>query len=297
MPFGLCNAPATFQRLMDTVLRDILWQYVIVYVDDINIGSKSFDDHLLHLEQVFLRLRQAGLKLSPEKCFFFEQKLPFLGHVISREGIQTDPEKVITIRNFPIPRDLTQLRGFIALASYYRRFIKGFANIVEPLNRLLKKNTPYNWTQQQQDAFERLKNYLITPPILAYPDFNKPFILYTDASSFAPEAILSQKDEQNRKRVIAYASRSMRPPERKYSVTEQECLAVIWAVKYYHHYLHGHKFTVIIDHAALAYLKNMTNPIGRLGRWLMILNAYEIEIINQPGKLHTNVDTLSRIQH
>lgn len=297
MPFGLCNAPATFQRLMDTVLRDILWQNVVVYIDDINIGTKTFDKHLLQLEQVFLRLRQAGLKLSPEKCFFFEQELPFLGHVISGEGIQTDPNKIAVMRNFPVPKDLTQLRGFIALTSYYRRFIKGFANIVEPLNRLFKKNTPFIWTQDQQDAFERLKRCLTSPPILAYPDFERPFILYTDASSFALGAILSQKDDQKRERVIAYASRTLRPPERKYSATEVECLAVVWAVQYYHHYLHGHKFTVITDHAALAYLKNMKNPVGRLGRWLMTFNSYDMEIINRPGKLHSNVDTLSRIQH
>ena len=137
------NSPATFQRLMDTILRDILWQYVVVYMDDINVGSKTFKDHLLHLEQVFLHLRQAGLKLSPEKCFFFKDELPFLGHVISRKGIHTDPEKLRVIKEFPILKDLTQLRGFIALASYYRRFVKNFLSIVEPLNCLLKKNVPY----------------------------------------------------------------------------------------------------------------------------------------------------------
>ena len=123
MPFGLCNAPATFQRLMDIVFRDILWQFVVVYIDDINIGSKTFEEHLLHLSQVFERLRSAGLKLSPEKCFFFKDELPFLGHVVSRKGIHTDPEKLKVIREFPIPKDLTQLRGFIALASYYRKFV------------------------------------------------------------------------------------------------------------------------------------------------------------------------------
>ena len=297
MPFGLCNAPATFQRLMDTVLRDILWQYVVVYIDDINVGSKTFDDHLHHLEQVFHRLKQAGLKLSPEKCFFFKDEIPFLGHVVSRNGIQTDPEKLRIIKEFPIPVDLTQLRGFIALASYYRKFVKNFSSIVEPLNRLLKKNTPYEWSKDQHDAFERLKTCLMTPPILAYPNFKKPFILYTDASTFALGAILSQKNENNRECVIAYASRTLNKHERNYSVTELECLAVIWSVKHFHHYLHGQKFTVITDHAALRYLMNLSNPVGKLGRWLMILNGYELEIINRPGKHHTNVDTLSRIRH
>jgi hypothetical protein len=297
MPFGLCNAPATFQRLMDTVLRDILWQFVVVYVDDINVGSKTFEEHLQHLKEVFTRLSNAGLKLSPEKCFFFKEKLPFLGHVVSKEGIHTDPEKLEVIKGMPIPKDLTQLRGFIALASYYRRFVKNFSSIAEPLHRLLKKGTPYVWGKDQNEAFEALKERLTTPPILAYPDFEKPFILYTDASSFALGAILAQKDDEKKEHVLAYASRTLNKHERNYGVTELECLAVVWAVKHFHHYLHGRKFTVITDHAALRYLKNMSNPVGKLGRWLMTLNSYDLDIINRPGKQHSNVDTLSRIVH
>ncbi|GES83881.1 KRAB-A domain-containing protein [Rhizophagus clarus] len=269
MPFGLCNAPATFQRLMDTVLRDILWQFVVVYIDDINVRSKTFEEHLLHLEQVFSRLAQARLKLSPEKCFFFKDEIPFLGHVVSRHGIQTDPEKLRVIKEFPIPKDLTQLRGFIALASYYRKFVKNFSCIVEPLNRLLKKNTPFVWGNDQVDSFEYLKTCLMTPPILSYPNFEKPFILYTDASTFALGAILSQKNEDKKERVIAYASRTLGKHERNYGITELECLTVVWAIKHFHYYLHGQKFTVITDHAALRYLLNLSNPIGRLGRWLI----------------------------
>ena len=295
MPFGLCNAPATFQRLMDTVLRDILWQFVVVYIDNINIGSKTFEEHLTHLEQVFERLEKAGLKLSPEKCFFFKDEIPFLGHVVSRTGIHTDPEKLKVIKEFPVPKDLTQLRGFIALASYYRKFVKNFSSIVEPLNRLLKKNVHYVWGDDQHDAFERLKMCLMTPPILTYPNFERPFILYTDASTFALGAILAQKDERKKEGVIAYASRTLHKHERNYGVTELECLAVVWAVRHFHHYLHGQKFTVITDHAALKYLLKMTNPVGKLGRWLMTLNGYDLEIINRPGKQHSNVDSLSRI--
>lgn len=297
MPFGLCNALATFQRLMDTVLRDILWQFVVVYIDDINVGSKTFEEHLSHLEQVFSRLEEAGLKLSPEKCFFFKDEIPFLGHIVSRTGIHTDPEKLKVIKEFPEPKDLTQLRGFIALASYYRKFVKNFSSIVEPLNRLLKKNVPYVWSKDQQSSFERLKTCLTSPPILAYPDFGKPFIVYTDASTFALGAILSQKDENNKERVIAYASRTLNKHERNYGVTELECLAVVWAVRHFHHYLHGQKFTIVTDHAALKYLLKMTNPVGKLGRWLMTLNGYELEIVNRPGRQHSNVDTLSRIVH
>jgi hypothetical protein len=160
----------------------------------------------------------------------------------------------------------------------------------------LKKDVPYAWDQDQHEAFERLKACLTSPPILAYPNFTKPFVLYTDASTFALGAILSQKDDQNKEHVIAYASRTLNRHERNYSVTEMECLAVVWAVKHFHHYLHGHRFTVITDHAALRYLLNMTNPVGKLGRWLMTLHSYDLEILNRPGKQHTNVDTLSRIK-
>lgn len=217
--------------------------------------------------------------------------------MISRNGIQTDPEKLRTIKEFPIPKDLTQLRGFIALASYYRKFVKNFSSIAEPLNRLLKKNTPFIWGKDQIKSFEQLKTCLMTPPILSYPNFEKPFILYTDASTFALGAILSQESEDKKEHVIAYASRTLNKHERNYGITELECLAVVWAVKHFHHYLHGQKFTVITDHAALRYLLNMTNPTGKLGRWLMTLNTYDLEIINRPGKHHSNVDTLSRIVH
>ena len=297
MLFGLCNAPATFQRLMDTVLRKILWHFVVVYIDDVNVGSRTFPEHLEHLKQVFDRLKNAGLKLNPEKCFFFKKQLPFLGHVVSKQGIQTDPEKIAVIRNFPVPQDVSQLRGFLGLASYYRRFIQGFSKVAEPLNRLLRKKVDYQWTKDQQIAFEKLKGCLTSSPILAYLNFEKPFIVYTDASTIAVGAILSQKDNEERERVIAYASRSLNKHERNYGITELECLAVIWAVKHFHHYLHGQKFLIVTDHAALAYLKNMVNPVGKLGRWLMTLNGYNFDIINRPGKQHSNVDFLSRLQH
>lgn len=182
------------------------------------------------------------------------------------------------------------------MASYYRKFIPGFSKIAELLNRLLKKRAIYRWTNDQQGAFEKLKGCLTSAPILAYPNFEKPFVVYTDASTVAVGAILSQKDTEGKERVIAYASRSLNVHERNYGITELECLAVIWAVKHFHHYLHGQKFLIITDHAALTHLKNMANPVGKLGRWLMTLNGYNFEILNRPGKQHSNVDFLSRLQ-
>lgn len=295
MPFGLCNAPATFQRLMDEVLHDELWKIVVVYLDDLNIFSKTFDDHLKHLRIVFDRLKKAGLKLNPEKCRFTSSELAFLGHVISKDGIRTDPDKIEKVKNFPEPKNLTQLRGFLGLASYYRRFIKDFSKIANPLNKLLKKSVPYAWKKEQQQAFDYLKECLISSPILTYPNWDRPFTLFTDASTFALGAVLTQKDEGDNEHVIAYASRSLQPAEKNYSATELECLAVVWAIGKFHQYLHGKRFTLITDHSALCHLFNTTTPSGRLARWVLKLQVYDFDTIHRAGKTHSNVDSLSRI--
>ena len=295
MPFGLCNAPATFQRLMDEVLQGILWDFVVVYLDDLNIYSRDFNGHLMHLRDVFDRLRQAGLRLNPEKCKFISSELIFLGHVIDQQGIRTDPEKVEKVKNFPIPKTLTQLRSFLGLASYYRKFIKGFSGIAGPLNKLLKKNVIFHWTVQQQQAFEDLKNRLTSSLILIYPDWTKEFVLFTDASTFALGAVLAQKDHKNQDRVVAYASRSLLPAEKNYTATELECLAAVWAITKFHHYVHGKHFTLITDHSALCHLFNVTTPNGRIARWVMKLQAYDFTTEHRSGKKHQNVDSLSRI--
>jgi hypothetical protein len=240
-------------------------------------------------------LKDAGLKLNPEKCYFLKRELAYLGYIVGKDGIRTDPTKIEKVKNFPIPKNLTQLRGFLGLASYYRRFIKDFSKIANPLNKLLKKTNPYVWTNTQQNAFNHLKNCLISAPILVYPDFGKEFFLYTDASTFGLGAILAQKDEQGHDRVIIYASRTLSAPEKNYSATELECLAVVWAVRYFHPYVHGQRFTLITDHSALCHLFNTSTPSGRLARWVMKLQAYDFKIIHRAGKQHTNVDSLSRL--
>jgi hypothetical protein len=296
MPFGLCNAPATFQRLMNDVLEDLLWKFVVVYLDDINVHSTSFDQHLEHLRIVFTRLKEAGLKLNPEKCFFLKPELSFLGYVVGKNGIHTNPSKIEKVKNFPVSNNLTQLRRFLGLASYYRRFIKDFSKIANPLNKLLRKGCQYQWTQSQQDAFERLKNCLITAPILIYPDFRKEFVLYTDASTFGLGAILAQKDKEGNDRVVAYASCSLSATEKNYAATELECLAVVWAIAHFYSYVHRKCFTLITDHSALCHLFNTATPTGRLARWVMKLQAYDFKIIHRAGKKHSNVDSLSRLQ-
>ena len=295
MPFGLCNALATFQRLMDEVFRGLLWKFVMVYLDDVIIYSETFEQHLEHLQIVFNRLKKAGLKLNPDKCDFVKSELEFLGHVVSDKGIRTDPAKIEKVKNFPIPTNITQLRGFLGLALYYRRFVPDFSTIAVPLNKLLKKGVTYSWTDQQQKAFDALKSCLISSPVLTFPDFKKTFVLLTDASTFGLGAILSQTNEEGHEQVIAYASRSLNKAERNYSATELECLAVVWAIKHFHPYVYGQRFQLITDHSALCHLFNTATPSGRLARWVMKLQMYDFQTIHRAGKKHLNVDSLSRI--
>jgi hypothetical protein len=297
MPFGLTNAPATFQRLMDSLFSDLIGKNVVVYLDDLNIYSKTFEEHLDHIQEVFNILQKAGLRLKPQKCTFAQKNLKFLGYVVGEHGISTDPSKIEVVKSFPIPRNLRQLRGFLGLASYYRRFVKGFTTIAAPLNELLKKKVRYKWTKAQQTAFEELKHHLTSAPILAYPNFEREFILFTDASDLALGAILSQKDHEGYERVIAYASRTLSPAEKNYSVTEKECLAVVWAIKYFRQYLHGSHFSLITDHSALKSLFAHKMPQTRLSRWITILQEYTFTTNYKPGKYHSNVDTLSRIEY
>jgi hypothetical protein len=296
MPFGLTNAPATFQRLMDKIFYEVKEKYVLVYLDDINIYSTTFEEHLEHLQDVFDRLREAGLKLGPDKCHFCKTELAFLGHSISDKGIAPDPAKIEKVQNFLIPTNLTELRGFIGLASYYRRFIQDFATITAPLNKLLKKDTPFIWTDECQQAFEFLKDALTTAPILSYPNFEEPFILYTDASYQGLGAVLGQKDEEGNEHVIAYASRSLDKAELNYAPTEIECLAAVWGMKYFRPYIYQSTFELVTDHAALKWLINKPDPSKRMARWIMTLTDYPYTISYKQGKRHHNADALSRLK-
>jgi hypothetical protein len=198
--------------------------------------------------------------------------------------------------NYPEPRNIRELRGVLGLFSYYRRFIKDFAQLADPMYQLLKKDTPYEWTESQQEAFEKLREKLTQAPIVQYPDFSKPFYLYTDASIIGLGAVLAQKDN-DKEYVIAYASRTLNPAEKNYAITELECLAIVWSVKYFRHYLYGSKFTIITDHTALKWLLNSTteNANRRLERWKITLSDYEYEIVYRKGKNHMNADALSRL--
>ena len=294
MPFGLANAPATFERLMERVMNGLQWDICLVYLDDIIVSGKSFEEMLENLQKVFDRLREAGLKLKPKKCFLFAKEVSFLGHVISEDGIATDPAKIENVKNWPVPTNVTELRSFLGLCSYYRRYILNFSAVAKCLHKLTEKGANFIWTSECQDAFTQLKEKLTTAPVLAHPDFSKPFLLDTDASKESIGAVLSQVVD-GYERVIAYGSRTPTKPERRYCVTRKELLAVVHFVKHFRHFLYERKFTVRTDHSSLRWLMNFKDAEGQLARWLEVLNTYDMDIKHRPGERHTNADALSLV--
>ncbi len=251
MPFGLTNAPATFQRMMKKLFEDYIGKFVEMYVNDIIIYSKNFEEHLIHLKKVFKALDEVNLKLSIEKSKFCQKKVKFLGYIVSEQGIKVDKKKIQSIREFPIPKNLRELRGFLGLTSYYKKFIEKFSHVAKLLNTLLKKDIKYNWNEKCQKAFEELKQRLINMPIFRYPDFKKPFYIITDTSGIGLGVILSQKDKYRREYIIEYASKNLNNAKSNYFAQELECLAVYWAVEHFYLYIGYNKFYLVIDNAAL----------------------------------------------
>jgi hypothetical protein len=295
MPFGLSNAPGTFQRLMNHVLQEYLDEFLTVYIDDIVIYSETFEEHLIHLEKTFRKIKEANLTLGLEKCEFAKEKLKFLGHEISKEGIQSDPDKIVKIQEFKRPGTVKEVRQFLGLTSYYRRFINNFSKIARPINNLLNKDIGFEWKEEQEKAFEELKKRLMETPVLQYPDFNKSFIICTDASEKGLGAVLEQLDDEGKEKPVAYASRSLKPAELNYSVTDLECLAVIWAVQKFYKYLIFKPFEIVTDHAALKTLQTQKIIKGRRAKWIMELQQYNFTIKHRSGRENKNADALSRI--
>lgn len=293
LPFGLCNAPATFQRLIDRVLGPELEPQVFVYLDDVIIISEDFDSHLKVIEEVFERFRKAGLTVSKSKCFFCRRELHYLGYVVDSRGLHVDPEKVSAIVNLPSPKTTTEVRRIIGTASWYRRFIPDFSTLIAPMTALLSKNHKWNWTDECQKSLQRIKNALVSAPILICPDFSRPFKVQTDASAFGIAGILSQ-DFEDGEHIICYVSRSLTRQERNYSTVERECLAVLYVVEKLRPYLEGYKFTVITDHHSLIWLHKLKEPQGRLARWAVRLQQFDFDIIHRKGKDHIFPDMLSR---
>ena len=295
MPFGLTNAPATFQRLMECALAGLSPEQCLIYLDDIIVFGKSFEQHLNRLEKVFKHLAKVGLKLRTNKCCFAQKQVHYLGYIVSSKGIHTDPAKLSAVTKCPTPRNIKQLRHFLGLTNYYRKFIQGYSHIAEPLHKLTRKTSnEFCWNDNCQEAFELLKQRLTSAPILAFPNFEIPFIVYTDASEYAMGAVLSQVQE-GRERVIAYWSRQLRKAERNYSTIEREALAVVGAVKEFYPYLYGFPFELVTDHNPLTSLKSLKDTGGRIARWLLFLQQFSYAFRYKPGKSLGNADALSRI--
>jgi hypothetical protein len=294
LPFGLMNAGNAFAMVMTQVLRDINFRFAITYVDDICVFSKDFEEHLEHLGKVFDRIEKAGLKLKPSKCKFAAPKVLYIGHIFSKQGVEVDPDKSAQVQSYPQPVDQKGIRAFLGLAGYYRRFIKDFASIATPLNQLLHKDTTFVWSVKCQQAFDTLKQCLVAPPVLVYPDFKKEFTVYTDASEFSIGYVLGQLDDAGNERVICYGGRTLRQTEKNWHITELEGLAVIEAIKRYRVYLADKHFRIVTDHEALLALKTGTHLKKRLQRWALYLSQYDYEICHRAGAKHCNADALSR---
>ncbi len=295
MPMGLSGAPATFQRVMDLIMTGLSWESVLVYLDDLIIFGKDYEEHYKRLEQVLQRLKEAKLKLSPKKCHFLQQRILYLGHVIENGKIFPDPAKTELIDNYPVPKNLKEVRAFVSLLSYYRKFVKHFAQIAKPLTCLLEKNAKFIWTTECQKSFETLKSTLSKQTQLTLPDFSKPFILACDASALSIGAVLSQKGEDGKEYPISFASKVLSKTERNWSVTEREAYAIVWAVGYFRSFLLGHKFKLQSDHKPLVWMRQLVNPSPKIARWILQLEEYDFEIEYREGKRNGNADGMSRL--
>ena len=296
MPFGLSNACATFQRLMESVLSEMRFTACLVYIDDVVLHGSSFTEMLNRLIQFAECMRRAQLKLKPKKCFLFQKSITFLGHVVDENGKRTDPKKVEAVKNWPTPTNKKGLRSFLGLCSYYRQYIKDFANVAKPLSALTSVNAVFQWSDECQNAFNTLKEKMVSSPILGYPKGNGKFILDTDASDFGIGGVLSQLQD-GKEVVLAYGSRTMTSEELNYCVTRKELLAVVHHIQLFEPYLIGQQFEVRTDHASLKYLHRFKAQNGQLARWLDFLQQFDFQIVTRPGTSHGNADGLSRIDH
>ena len=297
MSFGLTTAPATFQRAMEIVLAGLNFDSCLCYLDDVICFGRSMQEHNNRLQAVLERFREHNLRVKLCKCQFAATEVSFLGHRVSQDGVSPDPEKVVAIKRIPKPSCVKEVRSFLGLAGYYRRFIKDFATLAAPLTKLTTKEVskqPFTWTNECDMSFIQLRSQLCTAPILAYPKFDRLFTLYTDASDVGLGAVLSQNDDNGVERVVAYASRALSDRERNYATTEKEALAIQYGTQHFRLYLLGRHFKIVTDHSALKWLSTI-EPKGRIGRWIMDLQEFQFSVEHRAGKIHQNADALSRL--
>ncbi|GFR82442.1 Pol polyprotein [Elysia marginata] len=293
MPFGLTNAPATFARAINLVLRGLTWKHVLAFLDDILVMGRDFKSHLRNLADVLSLFKKFGLKLKPRKCELFQKPVEFLGRKVGPEGLEMTPASIEHVQNWPVPTNVKQVQGFLGLVNYHRGFIKNFSDIAAPLYALTGQQG-FHWDDGQQNAFDRLKHLLTTPPILALPNGQEPFILDCDASTVAVGAVLIQV-QSGIERVISYANAALTKEQTRYCTTRRELLAGVKVTRHFRHYLLGRIFTVRTDHHSLTWLLSFKEPQGQLARWLEELSQYSMTIQHRPGVKHGNVDAMSRI--
>ena len=298
LPFGLRNAPATFQRAMDIILSKVRWKYVLVYLDDIIVFSDNVQKHLRHLESVFRMLKGAGATLRLEKCDFFKREVKYLGHILRPGKLAIYGKNLEAITKALPPKNKTQTRSFLGMCNVYRRFVKGYTLVARPLTLKTVKDHPESWdslSKEEMQAFELLKRNLVTAPILALPREGFAYTLDTDASEYQLGCCLLQEQPDGALHPIGYWSRTLTSAEKNYSSTEKECLAIVWAVQHLRPYLEGQRFTIRTDHDALKWLLNLRDPRGRLARWSLRLQEFDYEVVYKPGKTHALADGPSRI--
>lgn len=295
LPFGLVGASATMQRLADQLFGPEFDNKVFSFQDDIICISSEFNSHIELLKKVHAHLKSANLTINMSKSKFCRKELKYLGYVIDRNGLHTDPGKIEVIMNYPTPTTAKEVKRFIGMAGWYRRFIKDFSKVSKPLCQLTSKKVQFKWTPEAEEAFNTLKSSLIEAPILKCPDFSRNFTIHCDASSFAIGAVLTQKYDET-DHPIAYCSRLLNKHESNYTTTERELLAVLYALEQFRMYVEGQKCTIITDHASLQWFYKLKNPTGRLARWSIRLSQFDFEIIHRKGKDNVIPDALSRIK-
>lgn len=291
LPMGLKVSPAIFSRLMRHVLGDLVGKICYVYLDDVIVYGLNEENHARNLKKIFQRFREVGLKINFKKCNFFQDSVSFLGHIVSKDGLRPDPAKFEVIKNWPTPKTVKEVQSFLGLVNYYRRFVKHFAAIAKPLYNLTKTDKTFEWTHECEQAFSSLKLKVMNPPVLAFPDFSKPFYIQTDASITGVGAVLMNHD----RRPVAFLSRSLNKAELSYGITDLEALAIVWALKKWSNYLLGHKFIVETDHKALEQLFKMRDPSSRLIRFRLCLEQFDFEVHYLKGKNNVVADALSRV--
>ena len=293
MPFGLSNATATFQRVMELALSGLQWTSCLIYLDDVIVFSSSFEQHVARLRSVLSRIRDARLKLKPGKCSFFKEEVAFLGFILSKEGVLPNPDNVAKVQNWPRPTNVKQVRGFIGLANFYRRHIRDFSSIARPMIDLTKKGKSFEWSDACEQSFVQLKEALVGPEVMAYPRDEGTFYLSCDASDTCIGCSLSQLQDGVEK-VVAFGSHSLNRAERNYCVTDKELLAVKYFIEQYRHLLLGRRFIVRSDHQPLKWLFSLKEPKNRVARWIEILSAYNFSIEYVPGRKNGAADAMSR---